>query len=63
MRLTYYDHMVECYKIKPDAPQGQIIQRLGAYEDDMEKLKEVLADINITPTEACNKIKDILGAN
>lgn len=32
-RLTYYDYLAECYKVRPDAPQGQIIQRLGRYED------------------------------
>ena len=32
-RLTYYDYLAGCYKIKPEAPQNQIIQRLGKYED------------------------------
>ena len=33
MRLTTYDEVRQVYVIKPDAPQGQIIQRLGKFED------------------------------
>lgn len=32
-RLTKYDEVRQVYVIKPDAPQGQIIQRLGRFED------------------------------
>lgn len=37
-RLTYYDYLANCYKIRPNAPQGQIIQRLGDYESKFESL-------------------------
>lgn len=44
--LTYYDHFAECYKIKPDAPQRMIIQRLGEYEKGMcESVEPVLEEI------------------
>ena len=36
-RLTQYDEMRHCYVIKPDAEQGQNIQRLGMYEDRDER--------------------------
>ena len=36
MRLTTYDIGRDIYVIKPDAPQGQIIQRLGRFEDMCE---------------------------
>ena len=44
--LTYYDHFTECYKIKPDAPQGLIIQRLGEYEKgNCESIEPVLEEV------------------
>lgn len=44
--LTYYDHFAECYKIKPDAPQGLIIQRLGEYEKgNCESIEPVLEEV------------------
>ena len=43
-RLTYYDALAGCYKVKPDAPQGQLVQRLGAYEDRYEQEQEEKED-------------------
>ena len=49
-RLTYYDYFSNCYKIKPDAPQRLIIQKLGKYEDGnnankTEALKKLLEEV------------------
>ena len=38
-RITEYDEVRHCYVIKPEAPQGQHIQRLGMYEDRDEAKK------------------------
>jgi hypothetical protein len=51
-RLTYFDYLANCYKMKPDAPQRLIIQRLGKYEDaraavnaaELQKILENLKD-------------------
>lgn len=32
-RLTEFDEVRQCYVIRPDAEQGEHIQRLGFYED------------------------------
>ena len=37
-RLTYYDHLCGCYKVRPEAKQGKIIQNLGKYEDVIVKI-------------------------
>ena len=37
-KLTYYDELAECYKIKPDACTN-FVQRLGALEHGVEYLK------------------------
>ena len=44
-RLTYFDYFCGCYKVKPKAPQGQIVQTLGKYEEDTYKvLEKILND-------------------
>lgn len=40
-RLTKYDSVRNCYVMRPDAKQGEHIQRLGKYED-MEEGKELV---------------------
>ena len=42
-RLTKYDKVRKCYVIKPDAKQGENIQRLGLYEDrdEVMPLKDI----------------------
>lgn len=43
-RLTYYDHLCRCYKIRPEAKQGKIIQNLGKYEDVIVKINIYYCD-------------------
>lgn len=37
-KLTYYDELAGCYKIKPDIPSN-VIQQLGKLEHGVEELK------------------------
>ena len=37
-RLTMFDEVRGCYVIKPEAPQGQVIQMLGKYEAEADWL-------------------------
>jgi hypothetical protein len=37
-KLTYYDELAGCYKIKPEA-SANVIQRLGQLEHGIEELK------------------------
>lgn len=41
-RITEYDDVRHCYVIKPEALQGQHIQRLGMYEDRDEAKNWIL---------------------
>lgn len=43
-RITEYDEVRGCYVIKPEAPQGQHIQRLGMYED-RDEAKRCITDL------------------
>ena len=36
-RLTMWDNIRQVYVIKPDAPQGKVIQRLGELETMFER--------------------------
>lgn len=44
-RLTIYDELAECYKIKPEA-NSNVIQRLGKMEADMSKIEELIERYN-----------------
>ena len=57
MRLTQYDKVRQVYVIRPDAPQGQIIQRLGHFEDMCESHET--DDDNVCPY--CGKEVDKSG--
>jgi hypothetical protein len=56
-RLTYFDYFSECYKIRPNAQQGQIIQRLGKYEDKAEKVIDTILG-KVKDDIAAEKITD-----
>ena len=45
-RITTFDEMRKRYVVKPDAPQGENIQRLGMDEDRDEAKKPVL-DVDV----------------
>jgi hypothetical protein len=57
-RLTYYDYFSECYKIRPNAPQGEIIQTLGAYEDNIGEAISNIVKKALEQIEA-EKLNDI----
>ena len=40
MRVTYYDHIARCYKLKDDVSVN-IIQRMGKIEDAIEDLAKI----------------------
>jgi hypothetical protein len=53
-RVTYYDMLAGCYKLKPDVSTN-IIQRLGRLESDFDKLNKLLEEYEqdkINGTEA-----------
>ena len=58
-RLTKYDKVRKCYVIKPDAKQGENIQRLGLYEDrdEVMPLKDIWGE-KFCP--ACDNARSIL---
>lgn len=58
-RITMYDKARKIYVIRPDAPQGQHIQRLGMYEDrDMASRDLVLGDVQGYSCKICNTLVD-----
>ena len=44
-RMTYFDDVNKCYKVKPDMVGRSLVQELGVYEDihaaDIEKAKDI----------------------
>ena len=56
-RLTEYNRIAECYVMKPDAPQGQNIQRLGMYED-RDEAKEVYVNNDLWYCPNCKEMLD-----
>lgn len=44
-RVTYYDELAGCYKIKPDTSPN-VIQRLGRLESDFDNLYQILDEYN-----------------
>lgn len=42
-RVTYYDELAGCYKLKPES-KSNIIQRLGRFESDLENLLQLKAE-------------------
>lgn len=39
-RLTYYDDLAGCYKLKPES-NSNVIQRLGQLESDQDNLLQI----------------------
>lgn len=58
-RLTYFDYIANCYKIKPEAAQGKIIQNLGAYEHNVgtDVSKELDSIIEMLEAEKMDEIE------
>lgn len=62
-RLTKYDTVRNCYVIRPDAKQGEHIQRLGMYED-RDEVKEpyvcgkMFSDYPVYRCPTCKKLVD-----
>lgn len=62
MRITEYDYIRKIYVIKPDAPQGIHIQKLGELEDRDEKKDVVFkrTDGGGGHVLACPKCENVL---
>lgn len=59
-RLTYYDEMSECYKVKEDNTNN-VVQRLGDLESLTEDILEVLEELErneISYEDACCYISE-----
>ncbi len=63
MRVTYYDHIARCYKLKDDVSVN-IIQRMGKIEDAIEAYKAIegLPFSENTPDWTADRIKSIINA-
>ena len=56
-RITEYDATRKCYRVVPDAKQGEHIQRLGRYEDKDECKLEVMSAKGYDPIYRCGNCK------
>ena len=59
-RLTYYDEVSECYKVKSDKTNN-VVQRLGDLESLTEDILEVLGELErneISYEDACCYISE-----
>lgn len=54
-RMTYFDDVNKCYKVKPDMVGRSLVQELGVYEDIHEK------DIN--KAETIGDVREKLNPN
>jgi hypothetical protein len=57
-RLTIYDPLARCYKMKPDAV-GNAIQTLGKHEDVIEEINTQLHNYDYDCTDADNALDEI----
>lgn len=55
-RITVYDIMRKRYVVRPDAPQGENIQRLGLYEDRDEVKAPVYTPQQVPQCVVCGYI-------
>lgn len=57
-RVTYYDELAGCYKLKPEV-KPNVIQRLGRLETDFDNLYQILEEYNrdkISDSEAWSHV-------